>query len=183
MLDDFELRLEGLGNSILLEEAFIEQTLSLFFKWQYSQFMFVYREAFLLDHLQHAYGGKYWSPPLLYTMCALGATMSSDLIIQKSGANLALQSQEMLFGYGLEQPHITFVQALLCLAFYHIGQGNYSKGWSLSGQSSRTLRRVRFVNSPIPLRNGFSYGARSRILRRSNALGNNGWSACNATRS
>ncbi len=132
--DPVELPLESLGDSILLEEPFIEHTLALFFKWQYSQFMFVYREAFLLDHLQHAYNGKYWSPPLLYTLCALGATMSPDPEVKLRGELLALQSQQILFGYGVEQPHITFVQALLCLALYYIGRGNYSKGWSLSGR-------------------------------------------------
>lgn len=111
--------------------------------------MFVYREAFLLDHLQHAYNGKYWSPPLLYTLCALGATMSPDQDVKKRGEELVLKSQEMLFGYGLEQPHITFVQALLCLAFYHIGQGNYSKGWSVSGMAFRMGQDLGFQQDPM----------------------------------
>jgi hypothetical protein len=133
-LDPLQMQLGRLGNSVLLDEPFIEHTLGLFFKWQYSQFMFVYREAFLFDHFQHAFDGKYWSPPLLYALCALGAKMSPDLDIRQKAKLLALQAQQMLLGFGIEQPHITFVQALLCLAFYYIGQGNYSKGWSLSGQ-------------------------------------------------
>jgi hypothetical protein len=130
-----QMQLGPLGNSVPLDEPFIEHTLVLFFRWQYSQFMFVYREAFLSDHFQHAFNGRYWSPPLLYALCALGAIMSPEPEIRQKADLLALQSQQMLLGFGIEQPHITFVQALLCLAFYYIGQGNYSKGWSLSGKS------------------------------------------------
>jgi hypothetical protein len=117
-----------------IDGALVEATLSLFFSRQYPQFMFVYREAFLADYFDHEHGGKYWSFPLLYAVCALGAPHSQDPTVRAKKHLLAKCAEEMILTHELNEPTYTTVQALLCLAFHELGQASSSKGWLLSGK-------------------------------------------------
>ena len=107
-----------------------------FFKWQYPHFMFIYREAFLRDHFCNTGNSKYWSCPLLFAVCALGALMAENDVSHSTSERFFEAAESILVVSGLSQPCITTVQAFLCLAFYEIGRGNLSKGWSFSGMPS-----------------------------------------------
>lgn len=123
-----------LAQSLGINDGLIRATMPLFFLNHYPQLMFVYREAFLADYYDHAYGGKYWSYPLVYALCALGAAHSTDPSVRSKSYLLAKCAQEIIITYDLATSSITTVQALLLLAFHEIGQGNSSKGWLFSGK-------------------------------------------------
>lgn len=116
-----------------LQDGLIQVALTQFFRWQYPHFMFIYREAFLRDHFGERNGSKYWSLPLLLSICALGIVMSHDINQRRMGEQFYAAAESIIIVSGLAEPSITTVQVFLCLAFYQIGQGNLSKGWGLSG--------------------------------------------------
>lgn len=117
-----------------ITSGLVHTCLPLFFLYQYPQMMFVYREAFLSDYFGNAHDGKYWSYPLLYAICALGAAHSTDSSVRDKAHVLAKCAEEIIVTYELSRSHPTTIQALLCLAFYEIGQGNASKGWLFAGR-------------------------------------------------
>lgn len=123
-----------LASALGIDSALINESLTLFFTHQYPQFMFVYREAFLADYFRFEHGGKYWSFSLLYSLSALGAVHSSSPRTRKKAFLLAKCAEEIIISHELSQPAFTTVQALLCLAFHELGQGNSSKGWLFSGK-------------------------------------------------
>lgn len=125
-----------LAKAMGIDQALIKESLSLFFLHQYSQYMFVYREAFLEDYLGEAYGGKYWSFPLVFSVCALGAAHSDDRSVATKAHLLARCAQEIIITDGFSKPQVTSIQALLCLAFHELGQGNATQGWMFSGKPS-----------------------------------------------
>lgn len=125
-----------LASTLGIDESLINQSLALFFSHQDLQYMFVYREAFLADYFSFEHSGKYWSFPLLYALCALGAVRSPDPRVRGRADVLARCAQEIIVTHDLDRPTYTTVQALLCLAFYELGQSNSSKGWLLSGMLS-----------------------------------------------
>ncbi|GKT93833.1 transcription factor [Colletotrichum tofieldiae] len=108
--------------------------LTQFFRWQYPHFMFIYREAFLRDHFGDRKNGKYWSPALLLSICALGALVGMETKARSERFFLAAESIVMVTG--LTRPSVATVQAFLCLALYEIGRGNSSKGWGYSGKKA-----------------------------------------------
>lgn len=119
--------------TISAEEPAVDEILRLFFRWQYHEYMFIYREAFLLDYLNHEYRGRYCSLTLVYAICALGCIPTQD-------TNPGMLSHFMEKAYSglpsLETLQIdcTTIQALLSLAFCELALGNVSKVWLLSGQ-------------------------------------------------
>lgn len=126
-----------------IDNDILTQSLIHFFKWQYPNFMFVYRDAFLRDHYGHRQGSRYWSISLLLSICALGSLMlpqgeKSDL---RERWRDAAESIAMVTDLG--HPSITAVQTFLCLAFYEIGLGHLSKGWAFSGEL------IEVLNGPI----------------------------------
>ncbi|EXJ78727.1 hypothetical protein A1O1_09129 [Capronia coronata CBS 617.96] len=131
-----------------IDDALINTSLSLFFLHQYPQYMFVYREAFLADYLGHTHGGKYWSFPLVCAICALGAAHSKDPKVRERTSILAKCAQEIIVTHGLASPQPTSVQALLCLAFHELGQGNSTLGWMLSGMAFRMAQGLGFHQDP-----------------------------------
>ncbi|EXJ86750.1 hypothetical protein A1O3_03704 [Capronia epimyces CBS 606.96] len=131
-----------------IDDALINTSLSLFFLHQYPQYMFVYREAFLADYLGHTHGGKYWSFPLVCAICALGAAHSKDPNVRERTSILAKCAQEIIVTHGLASPQPTSVQALLCLAFHELGQGNSTLGWMLSGMAFRMAQGLGFHQDP-----------------------------------
>lgn len=129
----YESITEVAGFNLEDENEAITNGLLLFFKWQYSHFMFIYREAFLREHFSDRQNCKYWSPGLLLSMCALGLQMSSDSRERDLGNRFYTTAEGVCILSGLTQPSITTVQTILCLAFYALGQGDLSKSWGLSG--------------------------------------------------
>ncbi|MCJ1302433.1 hypothetical protein MMC08_005236 [Hypocenomyce scalaris] len=126
---DLEWQTLRLSQNLRIEDSVINKALSLFFLYQYPQFMFIYREAFLEDYYENTHRGKYWSYPLLYAICALGVRASPD---EKA----------------LGRPHVTVAQSLLCLAFYELGKGNHSKGWLLAGMAFRIGQELGLQQDP-----------------------------------
>jgi hypothetical protein len=130
---ELELQRSRLQQNLRIEDSIINKALSLFFLYQYPQFMFIYREAFLEDYYENTYRGKYWSYPLLYAICALGVRASPDEKIREKSDVLSHCAETIIMTQALGRPHITVAQSLLCLAFYELGKGSYSKGWLLAG--------------------------------------------------
>lgn len=111
----------------------IRLCIGLFFRWQYPQFMFIDRECFLQKFEEDATGIEPGFTPLIYAFCAMGAPMSPDPETRAKSTPFAEYSESMLKVDKLTAPSVNVVQALLVLAFYHVGRGNMSKGWMLSG--------------------------------------------------
>lgn len=131
-----------------INESLLEEALSLFFLHQYPQYMFVYREAFLADYLGDVHGGRYWSLPLVYSVCALGAAHSQEPEIHGKAHLLAKCAEEIIISDGLYRSRITTMQALLCLAFHELGQGNSAQGWMFSGMAFRMGQSIGFHQDP-----------------------------------
>ena len=119
-----------------------------FFRWQYPNFMFIYREAFLRDHFGPRARGKYWSLPLLLAVCALGQVVPSSGTRSETSEQYYAAAESISLVSGLGKPSITNVQVFLCLAFYRIGQGDLSKGWELSGIAFRMAQDLGFQKDP-----------------------------------
>jgi hypothetical protein len=117
-----------------LQGETVTRALRQFFKWQYPQFMFIYREAFLRDHFGENVDRKYWSGPLLFAMCALGLLMASEQNERAMCDRFFSAAETILLISGMCSPCITTVQAFLCLALYEIGRGHLSSGWRFSGK-------------------------------------------------
>ncbi|KAI5460498.1 fungal-specific transcription factor domain-containing protein [Mariannaea sp. PMI_226] len=142
----FEQIAEHFG--ITIEDELVTNALMLFFKWQYPQFMFIYREAFLRDHFSDRQNCKYWSSGLLLSVCALGLLMSTNSLHRRSSEQFFSAAETMLIVFGFTRPSIATVQAFLCLAFYEIGRGNLSKGWGFSGVAFRMAQDLGFQRDP-----------------------------------
>ncbi|KAF2019331.1 hypothetical protein BU24DRAFT_418931 [Aaosphaeria arxii CBS 175.79] len=137
-----------LASSLGVDDDLVRETLPLFFLHQYPLFMFIYREAFLSDYYDNTHGGRYWSYPLLYSMCALGAPHSKRVEVQMKKELLARCAQEILMSHCLTRPSPVTIQALLCLAFHEVGQGNASQGWLFSGMAFRMGQDIGFHQDP-----------------------------------
>lgn len=137
----------SLYQTISAEDTDVNEILRSFFRWQYHQYMFLYREALLLDYLNHEYGGRYCSLTLIYAICALGHVAEGR---QRGDMSRFLEkAYAELYESDVFSVSLTTVQALLCLAFCELALGNIPKAWLLSGESSvsRLLRmtRTRYV--------------------------------------
>ena len=137
-----------LGSTLGIDDSLIRISLRLFFIHEYSRCMFIYREVFLEDYFNHDHGDKYWSYPLVYAVCALGARRSDDPDVRSKAFILAKCAQESVFTHCLSSPKITNVQALLCIAFHELGQGSSSLGWLFSGMAFRMGQELGFHQDP-----------------------------------
>lgn len=122
-----------------LEGTAIMTGLQHFFKWQYPNFMFIYREAFLEDHFGTRAASRYWSPALLLSVCALGLLMSDGEKDKAESLKCFNAAESIALVTGFADPSVVAVQTFLCLAFYSIGNGNLSKGWAFSGEYSSSI--------------------------------------------
>ncbi|CAK7234996.1 hypothetical protein SBRCBS47491_009140 [Sporothrix bragantina] len=123
--------------------------IGLFFFWQYSQFMFIDREAFVQEYDQNPVNGEFCSEPLVYAICAIGALMSPDPDTRAISGSFATSAQDILLAKDmLGVPRVTSVQALLCCAYYEVGRGNLSKGWLFSGMAFRMGQDLGFQRDP-----------------------------------
>ncbi|WDK11021.1 fungal specific transcription factor domain-containing protein [Colletotrichum graminicola] len=103
--------------------------IGLFFHWQYPVVMFIDRESFIQEYEANPVNGNYCSPPLIYSMAAIGALMSRDPDVKAKSPGFADTAQSILMTieFGVSRP--TSVQAFLCLSYYETGVGNMSKAW------------------------------------------------------
>lgn len=108
--------------------------IALFFNWQYLQFMFINREAFLREFELNPIDGQFCSPALVNIICALGALMSSDPDFRALSTGFAAAAEDLVVKQDMGSPCVTSVQALLCCGCYEAGRGNLSKGWLYSGK-------------------------------------------------
>ena len=123
--------------------------IGLFFFWQYSQFMFIDREAFVQEYDQDPINGEFCSEPLIYAICAIGALMSPDPDTRATSASFASSAEDILLAREMAGvPRVTSVQALLCCAYYESGRGNLSKGWLFSGMAFRMGQDLGFQRDP-----------------------------------
>lgn len=118
-----------------LNGPIVAEALLLFFRWQYPHFMFIYREAFLREHYADpsTRNSTYWAPGLLLSICALGTLMGDDPDRHETSDRFFAAAESIMLVSGLTQSSITNLQTFLCLAFFEIGRGNFSKGWGYSG--------------------------------------------------
>ncbi|ETS87475.1 hypothetical protein PFICI_01303 [Pestalotiopsis fici W106-1] len=129
-------------------EGITNQCIGLFFHWQYSQFMFIDREAFIMDYQRRSFDSQFCSSALINAVCSIGALMSTDPDIRQRASHYSQQAINMVMSHGLVTPHTTSVQTLLCCAFYEIGAGNLSKGWLFSGMAFRMGHDLGFQRDP-----------------------------------
>jgi hypothetical protein len=108
--------------------------IALFFHWQYLQFTFINREAFLREFELNPIDGEFCSPALVNIICGLGALMSSDSEFRALSTGFAVAAESLLVKQDIASPSVTSVQALLCCGYYEAGRGNLSKGWLYSGK-------------------------------------------------
>lgn len=120
--------------NIDIKADIITQTLLLFFKWQYPNHVFIYRDAFLRDHYGARRESKYWSTSLLLSLCALGSLMLPETDRGDFGERCREAAVSIAIVADLMHPSVTALQTFLCLAFCEIGLGNLSKGWAFSGR-------------------------------------------------
>lgn len=123
-----------LASAMGITDDIIKESIPLFFIHQYPQHMYIYREAFLGDYFENRHGGKHWSFPLLYAVSALGAAHSENEMTRSKSTVLAKCAYEILLTDELARPSPATIQALLCLAFHELGQGNSSLGWTYAGR-------------------------------------------------
>lgn len=122
------------GNSVsALHTPTIRLCIGLFFRWQYTQFMYIDREHFVHMFEEGSTGSDISFATLVYACCAVGALMSSDPEIRAEAAPFAEYSEALLKLERLNAPSTTLVQAILTLAGFNIGSGRIAKGWMLSG--------------------------------------------------
>ncbi|KAL7782622.1 fungal-specific transcription factor domain-containing protein [Trichoderma afarasin] len=167
VVTNFEHVMEHFG--ISSEGDVVIRALTDFFRWQYPYFMFVYREAFLRDHFGDRQNCNYWSAALLMALCALGAMVASDDKQRRLSEQFFLAAESIIMVSGLAKPSIPTAQTFLCLAFYEIGRGNLSKGWSFSGIAFRMAQDLGLQRDPdnwLPHDSSLSTYEDSEIRRR-----------------
>jgi hypothetical protein len=111
----------------------IAECVALFFRWHYPQCMFVDRDKFLLGFLNHSYTSKSSSRSLEFSICALGALLSSEKTIRDLAESFYEAAIRSLESGGLLEPQEASIQTLTLCSFYQTGQGNFSQAWMLSG--------------------------------------------------
>lgn len=122
--------------------------LSNFFRWQYPDIAtFIHRESFLNDFLGLLLR-EYCSEELVYAAAALGAKCSDDDEIRALAPAFFETAKSKILSKKVWQPHITTLQALLCLSLYELGDGNASASWMLSGMAFRMGYDLGFQLNP-----------------------------------
>jgi hypothetical protein len=98
-----------------------------FFRWHYPQCLTIDRDQYLLEYT------RYSSSAIQYSICALGALMSSDSSVRVLAEIYAAAAMKKLEATSLLYPCESSIQALLLCSYYSIGKGNFSEAWMLSG--------------------------------------------------
>lgn len=132
----------------------ILKSLSNFYKWLYpGHFIFVHRESFLYGFFNHSEDNyedsQYCSEELIYAMAAIGSRLTPTL--QPLSEKYYQISKDKLLKIVFDEQSIakiTTVQALLCLAFYELGNGNNQLAWYFSGLAIRVGYDMGFQLDP-----------------------------------
>lgn len=145
------VRLRCLSRSPLILRA-----LSNFFRWLYpGHYMFIHRETFLSAFFGDPSTKSYYcSEELVLAIAALGALLSdkSDELYQEStNYYTAAKSKVLKKIFQLDDSSLdgstpssklAYIQTLLCLAFYDIGNGENPLAWYLSGLAFRIAHEI-----------------------------------------
>ncbi|SCU82144.1 LAFA_0C09318g1_1 [Lachancea sp. 'fantastica'] len=142
------------GGKALNTNAQILKSLSNFYVWLYpGHFIFVHRESFLYGFFNHSEdnydSSQYCSEELIYAVAAIGARLTPDL--RGLADNFYQKAKEKLLMVVFSEhsiAKITTVQALLCLAFYELGNGQNQLAWYFSGLAIRVGHDMGFQLDP-----------------------------------
>ncbi|PNH61290.1 hypothetical protein VD0001_g9724 [Verticillium dahliae] len=115
------------------------QLMATFFQTVYQYNMCVYREYFLRDY--HAESGPYYSDTLMFSICAVGASISQEPTLRALLPVFLKRAGAMVFE-SLELPDLTTLQSLIILGHLEIGQGRSSKGWLFCGMAFRLTHEM-----------------------------------------
>lgn len=133
----------------------VYESISSFFKWQYSSnYLFIHRESFLFHFLQQDFENAFVSEDLIYSIAALGSRFSSKRKLQLKADDYFKQSMEKAFSNSatheidFSSATLTRLQSLLCLSFFEISRGNLTSGWLLSGIAFRIGSNIGFERDP-----------------------------------
>ncbi|APA10897.1 hypothetical protein sscle_07g056670 [Sclerotinia sclerotiorum 1980 UF-70] len=136
----------------------------IFFRHQYQYHMCLYREYFLRDF--DAGTGPYYSDLLMYAICSMGALASESTTQRELSDMFSNRAQELLYGYALEFPNLTTLQALILLGHREIGHGKTSKGWLFSGMAFRIAHEMGLHLDPTNWKGSNNSWIDREILRR-----------------
>ncbi|SCU80095.1 LAME_0B01596g1_1 [Lachancea meyersii CBS 8951] len=148
------IRNNQVGGEALNANAQILKSLSNFYVWLYpGHFVFVHRESFLYGFFNHSEGNyensQYCSEELVYAVAAIGARLTPDT---RGLADVFYQKSKEILLRTVFSEHsiakITTVQALLCLAFYELGNGQNQLAWYFSGLAIRVGHDMGFQLDP-----------------------------------
>ena len=81
------------------------QCIALFFHWQYPQFMFIDREAFIMDYQKRSLNGQFCSSALVNAVCSIGALMSTDPSIKEGASEYSKAALDEIMSHGLSKEH------------------------------------------------------------------------------
>lgn len=124
------------GFAYLPHDEVPRRLMAAFFKHQYQYNMCVYREYFLRDY--DLCEGRYYSPLLLWSICAVGAVATHEPSLS---AVFAAHAQSLLYA-SLDSPNLTLLQSLIILGQLEIGRGRASKGWLYCGMAFRLAHEM-----------------------------------------
>ncbi|KAA8568118.1 hypothetical protein EYC84_008520 [Monilinia fructicola] len=136
----------------------------IFFQNQYQYHMCLYREYFLRDF--DAGVGPYYSDLLMYAICSMGALASESTAQRELSDMFSSRAQELLYGFALESPNLTTLQALILLGHREIGHGKTSKGWLFSGMAFRIAHEMGLHLDPTNWKGSNDSWVDREILRR-----------------
>lgn len=136
-------------DTVLLNLSLLMFCLSNFFRHQYPDLTtFIHRESFLGDFLNLAAPKGYCSEELIYAVAALGAKSAADEQVRLLAPLFFETSRSKIFSKKVLSPHVSTLQALLCLALYELGDGNASASWMLLGMAFRMGYDLGFQLNP-----------------------------------
>ena len=124
--------------SINFSDKMTAECVGLFFRWHYPHCLIIDRDQYLIEYSRHS------SSALQYSICALGALMSSDMKIRCLADRYAVAAIKKLEVSDLWFPCESSIQALLLCSYYWMGNGNFSKAWMLSGMMFPCLNTAAF---------------------------------------
>ncbi|AGO12028.1 AaceriADR365Wp [[Ashbya] aceris (nom. inval.)] len=147
------LRTKDRASSMLNSDPKILKSLSNFYTWLYpGHFIFLHRESFLYGFFNNSdsyESSRYCSEELIYAMAAVGSRLSTELHAESEQYAQIAKDRLLRIVFDEQSPaKITTVQALLCLAFYELGNGNNQLAWSFSGLAIRVGHDIGFQLDP-----------------------------------
>lgn len=133
----------------LNKDQVVIDSIKLFFNWLYPDIhMFIPREAFLLDFFhprEKDVSHSYCSVELVYAICALGCSLSSN--ISSRSLSFYNMSRSILM-QSLGHPSLASMQSFILLGLYDIYNGRNNSGWILTGIGLRMGLNLGFQLNP-----------------------------------